>query len=390
MGFLKGLTSRFGSGGHKVEEEVTEEAHLPRLSLDDTLGNPDPEVRLHAVSSIAEIGPAAVPLLITALHDESWRVRRGAATGLIRILEPAIDPLINNFEGARTDVRMEITRALTLIGDRAFPALVSALEDPSPEIRSGVVAAIGMMEGQKRFDPLERALKDNDPDVRTAAALAFGYLPDDKAIPTLLILLGDDVESVRDAAIDACTRLGVAAIAPLINALEEVNLDIRARIEEIIVRIGSLARTDLIELLQHQEPMMRRSAVRMLGKIKDPNTVSHLIGTLADPDLEVRTAAVIALTGIGKAALPEITAAFENDDVRIREGAMQILAGIGEPAVASLIVYLKNDDPAIRRRATVILGEIGSHEAHEPLTDLIRDDDPAVRREAFEALERIR
>ncbi|MDO8841110.1 HEAT repeat domain-containing protein, partial [Methanocalculus sp.] len=131
-------------------------------------------------------------------------------------------------------------------------------------------------------------------------------------------------------------------------------------------------------------------AVRMLGRIKDPNTVSHLIGVLADPDPEVRTSAIVALTGIGKGSLPELTAAFENSDVRIREGAMEILAGIGEPAVASLIVYLKNEDPSVRIRAMVILGEIGSHEAHEPITDLLRDSDPGVRREAFEALERVR
>ncbi|MDO8842355.1 HEAT repeat domain-containing protein, partial [Methanocalculus sp.] len=261
MGFFKGLKSRLGSGGQKVEEEVQEEVHLPRLSLDDTLLNPDPEVRLHAISAIGEIGPAAVPLLINGLQDESWRVRRGAATGLVRIGQPSIVPLINCFEGARTDVRREVVRALTLIGDRAFPTLVSALESPSPEIRSGVAATIGMMEGQKRFEPLEKALKDDDPDVRTAAALAFGYLPDDKAIPTLLTLLGDEVESVRNASIDACTRLGISAVAPLIKALTEGNAKIRPRIEEVIIRIGSPARADLITLLQHQDPEMRRSAV---------------------------------------------------------------------------------------------------------------------------------
>jgi len=195
---------------------------------------------------------------------------------------------------------------------------------------------------------------------------------------------------VRDAAITACTRLGKMAVPPLIKALKEGDISIRPRIEEVIVRIGTPARNDVTTLLQDQDREIRRSAVRMLGRIKDPNTVSHLIGSLADPDPEVRTSAIAALISIGKNALPEITAAFESGDLRIREGAMEILAGIGEPAVASLIVYLRSDDPAVRRRATVILGEIGSHEAHEPLTDLLRDTDPGVRRDAFDALERVR
>jgi len=390
MGFLRNLRSRLGSDNKKIEEEGEEEAHLPRLSLDETLGSPDPEVRLHAVSAIGEIGKAAIPLLITALHDESWRVRRGAAAGLIRIREPAVAPMIRTFEGGRSDVRRELIRALHLIGDTAFPSLVSALNSPSPEIRSGAIETIALMGGERRVEPLNKALSDEDPMVRAAAARAYGYLPDDRAIPTLLLLFGDHDERVRNAAIHACTQLGTTAIPPLIQALQGADPEIRPRIEEAMTQIGSPASGKITPLLQHEDPTMRVTGIRILGRIRDLNAVSHLIGALADPDPEVRDGAIIALTAFGPSALPEVTAAFESQESRIREGAMEILAGIGEPAVPTLVRYLRNEDPAVRRQATVVLGEIGSHEAHEPLTDLLRDSDPTVRRQAFEALERLR
>ena len=85
MGLFKWLRSR--DEEKEVRTESMEEAHLPRLSLDDSLGNPDPEVRIAAVHSISGIGAPAILLLINTLRDESWRVRR-AALSLIHISEP--------------------------------------------------------------------------------------------------------------------------------------------------------------------------------------------------------------------------------------------------------------------------------------------------------------
>jgi len=382
---------RSRDGKKTVEStEAAEEPHLPRLSLDDSLGNPDPEVRITAVHSITGIGAPAIPLLINTLSDESWRVRRAAGTGLAGIGLPAVEPMILALDGARTDVKREIIRALTLIGNPAFPALVAALDNPSADIRSGVVGAIARINAPERGEALTKALSDSEQSVRAAAAEAFGHLPDEQGIPVLLGLLADPVEKVRNAAIKACIQIGKPAVAPLIRTLEGSGPEIRIYAEEALIGIGSDGRTDVIELLHHEIPGMRQSGVRILGGIRDLNTVSHLVGALADSDPEVRNAAIAALSGFGKSALPEITAAFESADLRVREGAMEILAGMGEPAIPSLVVYLKSEDPSVKKRAAVILGEIGSFEAHEPLTDLLHDSDPSVRREAFEAIEQIK
>ncbi len=388
MGLFKWLRSR-----DETKEERTEsvdESHLPRLSLDDSLGNSDPEVRITAVHSISGIGAPAIPLLINCLNDESWRVRRTAGSGLAGIGEPSIEPMIAALDGARTDVRKELIRSLTLIGKPAIPALAAALDHPSEDIRAGAVGAIARINAPERGEALTKALSDSDQSVRAAAAEAFGHLPDEQGIPVLLRLLADPVERVRNAAILACIRIGKPAVGPLIVALGDPERGISPYAEEALIGIGSAGRTEVIELLHHENPVIRQSGVRILGGIRDMNTVSHLVGALADADPEVRNAAIAALSGFGKMALPEITAAFESSDLRIREGAMEILAGIGEPAIPSLIVYLKNEDPSVKKRAAVILGEIRSFEAHEPLTDLLHDSDPSVRREAFEAIEQIK
>jgi hypothetical protein len=117
--------------------------------------------------------PAVVPRLRAAMRDADRCVRRVAGSFLGRVRHPS-----------------------------AVAALLTALDDPSPETRH--VAAIGLgvsNEAPGAVQPLVRRLRDDSPAVRRAAAWALGALEDREALSPLIDLLQRDTDPrVRQAA----------------------------------------------------------------------------------------------------------------------------------------------------------------------------------------------
>ncbi len=86
-----------------------------------------------------------------------------------------------------TEDRIAAARRLGELPDRrAVMALLEALEDPSPRLRTEAAKSLGRLgyRSMARAALLGR-LQDPDPDVRQAAALALGQLRDSWAIPAL-------------------------------------------------------------------------------------------------------------------------------------------------------------------------------------------------------------
>lgn len=75
-------------------------------------------------SQLIRHGPAAVPVLITALGDEYYGIRTGSAEALWRIGDPAVEPLIRALRDQNPAIRAGATGVLMRLG--AFPRERSA------------------------------------------------------------------------------------------------------------------------------------------------------------------------------------------------------------------------------------------------------------------------
>jgi HEAT repeat protein len=127
--------------------------------------------------------------------------------------------------------------------------------------------------------------------------------------------------------------------------------------------MGRTAFAPLREALRSDDPVVRREALRSIGKLKERAPLDAravlplLIGATADPDPGVRT---VAATYLGI----------------IHEG--------GSEAVRALIDALKDPEPDVRRAAASALGSFGPEAA--PAVPALRkaagDADPDVAREA--------
>ncbi|MFO0591460.1 MAG: HEAT repeat domain-containing protein [Polyangiaceae bacterium] len=197
------------------------------VEISRALASSDPEERRRAVSQIASlaIGPA-VPLVLAALGDSDWRVRKEATVAGRAFLpeEALIRALIEALRTAEVGLCNAAVDVLGAAGAAATPLLAEALETLDADGRKLAVEALGRGRDRGALTPLARALDDADPNVRQAAAESIATLAGvaPEAVESVLLgLLGDGDPIVRLSALSGLDTLGASIpwdkLAPLLD-----------------------------------------------------------------------------------------------------------------------------------------------------------------------------
>jgi hypothetical protein len=126
------------------------------------------EMEARALTAVARvlgrIGAPAVEPLLSALKDDDWRVRVGAARALGRIGDSrAVKPLLSALKDDDWHVRVAAATALGRIGDsRAVEPLIGALKDPGGPVRQSAAMALGQLGDGCAIEPIKAALEVED------------------------------------------------------------------------------------------------------------------------------------------------------------------------------------------------------------------------------------
>ncbi|WP_020135923.1 fumarate reductase/succinate dehydrogenase flavoprotein subunit [Streptomyces sp. 351MFTsu5.1] len=272
------------------------------------LTDPAPAVRREAVAVLTEtLPPGTGPALAEALRDPAPEVRAAAAASLRELVEtlppePALrdglaaalaepDPVVRTasldvlralrlgdtelFAGALTDadipVRIEAVRALVSV-DAATELARAATADPSREVRVTFAKALATVWAQRPLDAVLDALTrlTEDADVLVQGA-AYGALGTTGCPPLLaaraVTALSDAAWQVRSGAATALSAAGPEVAVPaLAKALADPNADVR--------------KAAVLALTRHSAAEDARAA---------------LATVTADPDADVRAYAARAL-----------------------------------------------------------------------------------------------
>ncbi len=157
----------------------------------------------------------------------------------------------------------------------------------------------------------------------------------------------------------------------------------------------------LLGLLKHSSPSVRAAVAEALGDMGDALAAEPLMATLADEDVKVRQAALLALGKLKTEAPVHMTDAakaeplvafFRNADVDTRRAAAQALGRIRYTgAVDPLAERLQdqNESSSVRAAAAEALGSIGDVRAIEPLLVGLRSQDWSLSSSAANALGKI-
>ncbi len=269
------------------------------------LRDADPDVRRAAVAALTEAAPPGVAdALVDALADLHPAVRAAAASGLREIadlLGPAAD-LGARLRQAAADGADPAVRALAVdllrsTGTGGTAEFATALGDPEEAVR---LEAVRGLVRRNEAGALAAAATDPSRQVRVAVARGLGTIADPRAAGVLDLLARDGEPLVRAAALHAAAPVG----CPPPLAMQAV------------------------AALDDEAWQVREGAARALSAAEPALAVPALLAARHDPNLDVRRAAVQALTAW--VDRPEVAAALRgaqtDTDADVRAYARRALA----------------------------------------------------------------
>jgi len=240
--------------------------------------------------------------------------------------------------------------------------LTERLDSPDEETRRIALSSIVSYPLAEIKGALFRAMGDESWRVRKEAVDVFLALPAaaDCAEELIALLRSHDNAGLRNSAVEALTKLGVAAVPFLQPYASDADHDVR------------------------------KFVIDIMGSIGDSSAVVTLIHALADPDANVCAAAAENLGKIGDTqAVPHLLQALANPDVWLRYTIMEALGKIGEPVPLPIITQLAEEN-LLKKAVFDCLGAIGGAEAVPLLLGGLRERQKNAREAAVAALIKVR
>ena len=412
--------------------------------IESLLGSADPEDRRRAAAELARHdGEGVVPLLLRALGDADWRVRKEATASAIS-MAPSHEVVAGLVEalgpGENVGLRNAAVEALSGFGAAAVGALGAAVPALDADGRKLAVEALGGTGQAAALVVLPTLLDDPDVNVRAAATEAIAHIGAsclDDAVPLLERCLDADDRFQRLTALDGLNRLGVAlaweriepmlgdpilqrsawlaagrsgkerAAPVLADALEHARgagwydtvsalVDLlragerpRSAVRAALAGLSSGARQRLLEQAATSQPDaldVRRMALVLIGVLDDESAAAVLVEALADDRVAAEGEEALAL--LGARAVPLLIGRTTGGEAEERAVFVQMLGRLADTgtraaAVGALRAALSDESFDVAGAALSALALIGDEACLRPAADwMARDGIPARVRQA--------
>lgn len=150
----------------------------PRQEIEQRLRHADSRVRSAAALELGRLGDtnAIASLLWLAAHDHKSRAVAFASVEVLRGDRDVVPLLLEALVDERFEVRRGVVRALGLVGVAAIPALAAIIQVPALRRTRLAVTALSLIRAPAVVPVIEQALADPEPRNRKKAVLALTYL----------------------------------------------------------------------------------------------------------------------------------------------------------------------------------------------------------------------
>jgi len=418
-------------------EDVTEQCEH-QLDLAEQLSSENESIRVAAARELDPTYKGALPALLKAISDPSWRVRRAAVDALVKHHDNGVvTDLLRGLRERNRDPGF-LNAALSVLAASnldVLTPLIELLTDPEPATRTYAALALGLLNNKAAVPALMHALQDPDPNVRYHAIEALGRLRAGEATEELLKIAENRDFFLAYPAIDAIKCIGDASVAsrlvplledevlctPTAEALGEIG-DARA-IEPLVALlcrptsqispivhailaihdrydtayqegqyIADLCRKAisdegikrLLAATEQGDPEEIPGIVRILGWLESQSVGRKLASLLAEP--RVRHEVVEALVRHGPKVTDLLLEQLRSADADLQHAAIVALGRIGDTrAVPELLKMLDSQQELLVAIASA-LARIGDHRALDGLLELLAHPDVTVRMAAIGAI----
>ncbi|MHB8882109.1 MAG: HEAT repeat domain-containing protein [Thermodesulfovibrionales bacterium] len=304
--------------------------------LINQLSDSNVEIRREAVETMRGMRTeACIPVLLKAMEDVSWRVRKTAVDilfdeypvevyiqGLIQLL------YIEDNAGARNSA----IEALIKLGRRATEFLIEAFKTPNRDVRKFIIDVLGEHRDSRALPLMLEAIRDEDENVSATAVEHLGKVREVSVVDALIdILDSGDLWTAYPAA-DALGRIGnLKAVPHLLAAL--------------------------------QKKPLREPILKALGRLAEPSTLGLIIPMLQDPSRNIQ-----------EQALKTIERFYHNGvDAEFITAEMKRI--LGSSALDLLISHAWSAKREVRISAILLLGLMKDEAAYGPLLDISHEEE---------------
>lgn len=387
---------------------MTEELQAIREQLRAT----SEESRRQAVSAMAAHRLEDVKgLILLALGDESWRVRKEAADILLAMNAPPdmageLIALLSAHDNA--GLRNSAVEVLTRMGKDALPSLQRHTSDEDQDVRKFVLDILGDIGLPTSVPFLVEALDDPDPNVSASAAENIGKIGAEEGIGPLLKALAKNDLWLRHTILEALAKISrpipMDVLTPLASErlLQKALYDCLGAVgdeasvpflmEGLKQRVKNAREAAAMALMKVRdrlpEDMARRAVDSRLAEFKDSPFVEGLLASLETAERSTRDSLVrvLGLVGDSRAALGLLRGC---GDDRLRQHCFVAFRSIGEEAMTALIAHFPAAAEEERCFISYLVGETAFRAGIPLLHDGIRDASPALRKTAVTAAARM-
>jgi HEAT repeat protein len=294
------------------------------------------EIRRQAVEKMNGVKDrCCIPLLLTAMKDVSWRVRKTAVDILFQdysiddYIEGLIQLLyIEDNAGARNSG----IEALIRLGKRSTLYLIEAFKTPNKDVRKFLIDVLGELMDKRSLPLMLEAIRDEDENVSATAVEHLGKIGEPSVVDALIdILDSGDLWTAYPAA-DALGRIGDRKAVP-----------------------------HLLQALQRKP--LREPVLKALGLLADPSTLGNIAGLLEDSSRNIQ-----------EQALKTIERMYHNGvDAEFITGEIRRI--LGNRAIELLLSYAWSNKREVRISAILLLGLMKDEAAYGPLLDISHEEE---------------
>ncbi len=321
---------------------------------------------------------------------------------------PAIAAMVSS---TSPEVRLAAIKALGILGDATLVPLlgVAAASSNGEEQMAARLALVELRRGNPT-ETLLRLLPDAKPEVQAEFARALGDRSDKAAVPRLVELARQGSGSAEKAALQALallvedSQVGLMVQFVIDAKTEAARVDaaeaLNSACHRILTRRGQVSVEPLLQSLATAPTEARIALLPVCSGLVDPKVRTGLRAALADPDTQVRNAAIRALCDTRDAELlPDVVkVACEAPEENLRSLAIRacvrlttqeetIKLGVQQQVEPLKAILAKPLRPEQKRLVLAGLAEIPDLEALRLTEPMLAE--PAIQLEAAKAATKI-
>ncbi len=273
------------------------------------------EKRLSMVSDWAQRRERqGIPLLIFALGDPEWRVRKAASAALLQferdleLIECLVEELKNEENAGARNAAVEV---LIGLGSFSVYPLMSIFRDVDSDIKKFIIDILGDINDRRANTFLIKALDDENENVCLAAIEALGKMRIIQSVPNLIHLLNNSSPLITFTVVRSLEMIGDSrALDPLISMMNKKGLerviletlgsfgDLRALnpiLSALHVGGKSIKNCAIRSLLSLSSKIPKHQEVSIAARLREiysQNLGGHLIEVLGGSDAKVKSGAI--------------------------------------------------------------------------------------------------